>query len=279
MDCGSTPALVHPFIDSELDPGPAAELAAHLRDCPSCTHQVEEQRVLQRTIRRGAQRYRAPDRLRSAITAALAAEAEAESRPETAAPATATVVPLPHPMPAPSRWATWRPLAFAASIALAVVTSSGITAYIDRQGAQDQLAQDVVASHVRSLMANHLTDVQSSDQHTVKPWFHGRIDLSPAVEDLAADGFPLVGGRMDYIENRPVAALVYRHRQHPINLFVLPASSATGMGSESFSEHGYNVLHWRHGDMSLWAASDLNLAELKEFQRLYEQRTAASPAS
>ena len=128
-------------------------------------------------------------------------------------------------------------------------------------------------------MADHLTDVLSSDQHTVKPWFNGRIDLSPAVEDLAADGFPLVGGRMDYIENRPVAALVYRHRQHPINLFVLPASSATGMGSESFSEHGYNVLHWRHGDMSLWAASDLNLAELKEFQRLYEQRTAASPAS
>lgn len=262
MDCKDTPKLIHPYLDGELEPAPSGELAMHLQSCADCTRLAADQRALSRAIRAAAPRFKAPEALRIRLMGALAAEEAAEGRP-----------------PARSvRLGVWRPMALAASLALAVVTSSGVTAYFTLPGQQDRLVQDVVSGHVRSLMADHLTDVPSSDQHTVKPWFNGKIDLSPPVQDLAAEGYPLVGGRIDYLDERPVAALVYRHRQHPINLFVLPAHGTKESGSENFAEHGYNVLHWTHGDMSLWAVSDLNLAELRDFQRLYERRSAA-PAS
>ena len=265
MDCKDTPELIHPYLDGELDPTPSAELAAHLRDCPDCTRIVEEQRALSKAIGQAAPRYKAPEALRARIADALAAEIASESRPSpTATP--------PQPVGGAG---PWRPLALAASLALAIIASSGVTAYFTVPSEQDRLVQDLVGGHIRSLMADHLTDVLSSDQHTVKPWFHGRIDLSPPVDDLAADGYPLIGGRIDYLDQRPVAALVYRHGKHPINLFVLPANAAKLGRSEDFSEHGYNVLHWTHGDMSLWAVSDLNLTDLKDFERLYEERSAA----
>jgi len=168
----------------------------------------------------------------------------------------------------------------AASLALAIVTSSGLTAYFTLPGEQDRMADSVVSGHVRSLMAGHLTDIPSSDQHTVKPWFHGRIDLAPPVDDLAAQGYPLIGGRLDYLDRHPAAALVYQHRQHPINLFVVAASPTAGgddkSGSiSSLTERGYNVLHWASGGMAFWAVSDLDLGELKAFARLYQTRSAA----
>jgi anti-sigma factor RsiW len=274
MDCTDIPDLIHPYVDGELEPALAAAVAAHLRQCPGCARLAQEQRALGQAIRTAAPRMPAPDHLRARIQDALAAEAalSASAPPVAAAPAISAAGPAARRAPSP---VAWRPLALAASFALAVVTSSGLTAYVARSSGSDRLAQDIVADHVRSLMADHLTDVLSSDQHTVKPWFNGKIDLSPPVDDLAAEGYPLIGGRIDYLDRRPVAALVYRHRQHPINLFVLPAASAASTGSsESYVEHGYNVLHWTHGDLSLWAASDLNLAELREFQRLYEAHSA-----
>src|SRR5579883_3053808 len=151
-------------------------------------------------IRRYGRRYAAPPGLAGRIGAALDA-VEAESfRPS------APVVPLRPRRPV----APWRPLALAASFVLAVVLSSGTTWYVTASGRQDQLAAEVLASHVRSMQAQHLTDVLSSNQHTVKPWFDGKLDLSPPVVDLTDQGFPLVGGRLDYIDNHPVAALVYR---------------------------------------------------------------------
>jgi anti-sigma factor RsiW len=263
MDCKDTPELIHPYLDGELDPVPSAELTAHLRQCPDCTRIADELRALSQAIGHAAPRYKAPEALRARIADALAAEAAAESRT------------APAPPPGVVGSGPWRPLALAASLALAIVASSGVTAYFTIPSEQDRLVQDLVGGHIRSLMADHLTDVLSSDQHTVKPWFHGKIDLSPPVDDLAADGYPLIGGRIDYLDQRPVAALVYRHGQHPINLFVLPGSEAKLGRSEDFSEHGYHVLHWTHGDMSLWAVSDLNLTDLKDFERLYESRTAA----
>jgi anti-sigma factor RsiW len=166
----------------------------------------------------------------------------------------------------------------AASLALAVVTSSGLTAYVMRAAEQDRLVQDVVSGHVRSLMAGHLTDILSSDQHTVKPWFHGRIDLAPPVDDLAGEGYPLVGGRLDYLDRHPVAALVYRHREHPINLFVMAAPTGQHRAAASLAERGYNVVHWTASGMSFWAVSDVAVAELREFARLYQNRNA-TPAS
>jgi anti-sigma factor RsiW len=178
--------------------------------------------------------------------------------------------------PPRSRIGEWRQWAIAASVFLAVVLSSSLTAYVTRPNADDRLAQELVSDHVRSLMADHLTDIASSDQHTVKPWFHGRLDLAPPVDDLAAEGFPLVGGRLDYVEQRPVAALVYRRAEHPINVFVLPNRGGPAAAPQSLSQRGFNLLHWTRGDLAFWAVSDLNLAELREFQRLFDRNAAAA---
>jgi anti-sigma factor RsiW len=164
--------------------------------------------------------------------------------------------------------AALRPVVMAASVVLAMVLSSAGTWYLTVSQRQAGLAQELAASHVRSLQVDHLTDVASSDQHTVKPWFAGKLDLAPPVVDLTAQGFPLVGGRLDYLDRRPVAALVFRHKQHVINLFVglppLMAASAAPVAMQ-----GYNLRFWQDGDFSFWAVSDLNPADLGAFERAW----------
>jgi anti-sigma factor RsiW len=121
-------------------------------------------------------------------------------------------------------------------------------------------------------MADHLTDVPSSDQHTVKPWFNGKLDFSPTVKDLREHGFSLNGGRVDYIGNRPVAALVYQCRQHSINLFVWPSASAPAVNEKAEERQGYNLIRWSNGGMTYWAISDLNLVELQQFAQLIREQ-------
>lgn len=202
-------------------------------------------------VRRHATRYTASSGLAARLGEALDAAAAAERRPvEVLRPRRATM---------------WWPLALAASFVLAIVLSSGTTWYITAADRQGQLAQEVVASHVRSLQADHLTDVASSDQHTVKPWFDGKLDLAPPVVDLKARGFPLVGGRLDYVDRRPVAALVYRYKQHVINLFVWTTSAGGPAPSPPAEIHGYNLRHWRAGDFTFWAVSDVESHALDQF--------------
>jgi anti-sigma factor RsiW len=158
-------------------------------------------------------------------------------------------------------------LAIAAALLLAVSAAWNVALYRSRSSGADLIAESVLSSHVRSLMGTHLLDVPSSDQHTVKPWFNGKLDFSPDVRDFAAQGFPLIGGRIDYVGGRPVAALVYQRRQHIINLFTWPSAAADG--EPDVTHNGYHVRHWNSGGMAWWAVSDLNPGELRQFENLY----------
>ena len=135
----------------------------------------------------------------------------------------------------------------------------------------DGIANEALASHVRSLMADHLTDVVSSDKHTVKPWFNSRVDYSPPVIDMTDQGFPLAGGRLDYLDSRPVSALVYRRQKHVINLFLWPAT-APNVETTLLTRRGYNMIHWTKSGLACWTVSDLNPAELRAFAERYQER-------
>jgi len=147
-----------------------------------------------------------------------------------------------------------------------------------RAPVDEHVLQDVIAGHVRSLMANHLTDVLSADQHTVKPWFEGHVDFAPPVPDLTAQGFPLVGGRLDYLDKRPVAALVYRRQQHAINLFVWPALPGVTQPASTVTHHGYNLVQWTIAGMTYWAVSTLNAQEMEVFAHAVQQHTTLPSA-
>ena len=208
----------------------------------------EEAARLGERLRREAQRYAAPPGLSARVLASVRDE-----------PAAAV------PRKAPF-WAT-RWFAPALSAAFSVVVAAGF--YLAWPGAEERLADEVFAGHVRSLMTGHATDVASSDHHTVKPWFTGKLDFSPPVHDLTAQGFALVGGRLDYLDRRAVAALVYRHRQHFINLFVWPAAAEAPL--RQLDRQGYHLVSWTAGGMTWWAVSDLNAQELAQFRATLEQ--------
>ena len=249
MDCKNLQELVHRFVDDELPAELRSEAEAHMAECAACQRMIDEERTWQQAIRRSAPYYTAPPDLRRRI---------------------GEIARLPT---RPPRAAVWRGWAVAASLLLAVGLSSGATHYWDGlagRAGEAPVAEQVVASHVRSLMAEHLTDVASTDQHTVKPWFHGKLDYAPPVDDFAAEGFPLVGGRLDYIEHRPVAALIYRRAQHPINLFVLPAKDGDD-AARFTTESGYNIACWTENGMTFWAVSDVAAADLQEFAKLLRQ--------
>ena len=161
------------------------------------------------------------------------------------------------------------PLAAAAIVVLALVP------LLRGPSAEEVLAREVLAGHVRSLMADHLSDVASSDRHTVKPWFNGKLDFSPPVEDLAQQGFPLVGGRLDYLNNRPVAALVYHRQKHFINLFIWPSTSSDSEVKKE-TRQGYHLFHWTRSGMTYWAVSDVEESQLQEFVGLVQNRASSA---
>jgi anti-sigma factor RsiW len=236
VDCPQTRDLLDAHLDGELDLVRTLEVERHLADCPGCAAAYDGLRSLQAALRGAPLRYAAPPRLEARVRAAL----RKEDRPR--------------------RRRTLAALAGAAAAAALVVAAAGLW---HRPG-DDPLAREVAAAHVRSLLA-HRTDVESSDRHTVKPWFTRRLDYAPPVPDLAGAGFPLAGGRLDYVDGRPVAALVYERRRHAINLFVWPAAGAADGGPTLLARQGYSLIHWDQGGMTWWAVSDLNADELRDF--------------
>lgn len=241
MTCDETGILVHALIDGELDAGHARAVEAHVADCPTCSAEFRAAKSFRQTMVSEPLRHRAPAALRLRIEGKL-----------------------PTPLPATSS-RRFVIKGFAAGATLSALAASGVMVVVMRSGDERQILDQVVSAHLRSLQAKHLTDVPSSDQHTVKPWFNGRLDVAPPVVDLTAQGFTLLGGRLDYIDAKPVAAIVYRRRAHIINLFCAPASSATTRNAKTESLHGFNVRQWSDNGLNLWAVSDINADELAEF--------------
>jgi anti-sigma factor RsiW len=237
MSCEHVERDLDAYLDRELDPSAAAVVRAHISECAACRRQVAERDALSQLVR-AAPYYTAPERLRTQIMARTA-------RPKR----------LP-------RVVTW-----AAAAVLLLSVSAGVGVGVVRWSASDvdRIAAAAVDSHVRSLMAAHLYDVESTDQHTVKPWFLGKLDFAPPVTDLAGIGFPLVGGRLDYLYGQPAAALVYQRRKHTINVFVLPAVNERSSGASSLTVRGFHTHHWVRDGMSFWAVSDVNDTELTTF--------------
>lgn len=259
MACPENETLIHAYLDGELDLINSVKLEAHFRECVSCARAYDSILSLQSALARSAPRFTPPAGLERRICRALDAKLSQAKRQ----PAGTSFAPL-KPL-----WRNrWKVAAVAGWAALAaVILVVSLRPAPQRRSGQQVLAEEVLDSHLRSLTGDHLTDVQSSDQHTVKPWFDGKIDFSPAVPDFSTEGFPLVGGRLDDLGGRPVAALVYRRRKHIINLFVWPSGQPSGEGS--LTRQGYHLVHWSDGRMNYWAVSDVSPADLSNFVRLF----------
>jgi anti-sigma factor RsiW len=237
--------LAQADFDGELDAAQAAELETHRAGCPICQSAQREFAGARAALRHEGLYRRAPDSLRRALATRLAAATE---------------------MTPVRSVAWWRgPAASAGLGAAAAAAISFLLLWPGQQSIVDQIVDD----HVRALQPGHLEDVVSSDRHTVKPWFEGRIDFAPPVKDLADKQFPLKGGRLDYLGGRPVAALVYERGMHVINMFVWPAAGAADSTATVAAHNGYNVIHWVQEGMTIWVVSDLEKAQLADFVRLW----------
>jgi len=249
MTCKEAKNLLNAYVDGELDSAGSLAVETHMRGCASCLGEVENLHGLASAIENGSLRFKAPAHLKRRVQGAIRA-ANPQAR---------------------SSVFYWRWASVLASALLIAALTWTVTSRWAESSEEKLLVNDIVSSHVRSMMANHVTDVSSSDSHTVKPWFSGKLDYSPPTKDLTEHGFRLIGGRLDYLDNRPVAALVYQRSQHFINLFVWPSNDTPTGKEEQLARQGYNLIHWTQGGMSYWLVSELNLPELKECARLLKQ--------
>jgi anti-sigma factor RsiW len=252
MTCDEAEILLHALIDGELDAGHAREVEAHIATCPSCAAKLADYRRMSQQIAAADLRYTAPASLRRRIDAAL---------PKAAAPVS-NVTPM------PSRRGVLR--GFAMGSAVSAIAATGLFAIVLRNDDEQRIESEVVSAHLRSLQAGHLIDVVSSDQHTVKPWFNGKLDVSPPVIDLTAQGFTLIGGRLDYVNERAIGAVVYKRRAHVINLFVAQTSNTERRSATIDTVQGFNIRRWRDHGLNYWAVSDIGADELAEFGDKFE---------
>ena len=245
MTCDESEILLHALIDDELDAGNTRAVEEHVAGCPRCAAQLQSYRAMSKMIAGADLRYRAPLGLRQRIEASL-----------------------PQPTQAPSRRAVLR--GFAMGSAVSAIAATGLVAIVLRSDDEARIQSEVVSAHLRSLQAGHLTDVISTDQHTVKPWFNGKLDVAPPVVDLTAQGFTLIGGRLDYVDARPIGAIVYRRRAHVINLFVAQTASTERRAAKIETLQGFNIRRWSERGLNYWAVSDLAADELAEFGEKFE---------
>lgn len=256
MNCEETGELIDAYADGELDLVSSLSVERHMKVCEDCLRAHQNLKALRSLMHDESLYFRASAGLRKNITSALRAEVKSERR-----------LPL----------ASWRWLAAAASVAFVAIAALTFVQRPKGTSPEDLVAQEVVSSHVRSLMEpHHSVDVPSSDQHTVKPWFNGKLDFSPSVENPVDQGFPLVGGRLDYLAGRSVAALVYQRHQHYINLFIWPSTDARELAEKSMGRQGYNLIHFNKSGMEYWVISDLNEAELRQFVEIIQSRLQPS---
>ena len=247
MTCDEAEVLLHALIDGELDAGHAREVEDHIATCPHCAKQLAFYREMSKAITAADLSYAAPASLRRRIEATV---------PE---------------VRKPNRRAVLR--GFAMGSAVSAIAASGIVAIVLRSDDEARIESEIVSAHLRSLQAGHLTDVLSTDQHTVKPWFNGKLDVAPPVVDLTSQGYTLIGGRLDYVDARAVGAIVYRRRLHVINLFVTQTASTEHRPARTETFQGFNIRTWSDGGLNYWAVSDLAADELAEFGDKFQAAT------
>src|SRR6201993_2861382 len=275
MNCEEATKLMDGYLDGELEPMTSQKIEQHLRDCRKCEQAYEAHTALAHAISRGAPYYKAPAELRQRVQSSLRDTVGVRaSRSGAARENHASLT---------SRWAKRRPvlpeipwnwLPLAAAIIFAAIIASSFLPRLRPPTSDQFLATQLIASHVRSLMADHLTDVASSDQHTVKPWLDTKLDFAAPVPDLSSQGFPLIGGRLDYLDNHSAAALVYQRRKHFINLFIWPTTSKDSKEQRMVERDGYHLVHWADGDFTYWAVSDVSVGDLQNFRQSFEQQVA-----
>ncbi len=253
MTCDEAEILINALIDGELDAGHAREIEAHVAECSRCTASLAAYRQMGQAIASADLRYTAPESLRRRIE---------------------TSIPKTTPAAAPNRRALLG--GFALGSAVSALAATGLVGIMLRGDDQQRIMSEILSAHLRSLQAGHLTDVVSTDQHTVKPWFDGKLDAAPPVIDLTAQGFTLIGGRLDYVGARPIGAVVYRRRQHVINLFVARTASMEHRAPRTETIQGYNIRYWSDRGLNFWAVSDIGADELAEFSAKFEAATRAN---
>ena len=246
MTCAETEILLHALLDGELDAGHARDVETHLEGCPRCAAPFRAHREMQQAMSAAQLQFTAPTSLRQRIERALPS--------------------------APKRVSNRRSVlkGFFMGTALSTALAASLVIAVIRTDQDQRVLGDVTSAHVRSLQGDHLTDVQTSDQHTVKPWFNGKVDIAPPVVDLTAQGFTLLGGRLDYIDGKAVASIVYRRRTHVINLFVAQVAGSEGHRAKLETMQGFNIRRWSAQGLEFFAISDINAEELQEFVEKFE---------
>jgi anti-sigma factor RsiW len=252
MNCSDSEILLNALIDGELDAGHARDVEKHVGACPACAEKLTEFREVHDAVCAAGLKMAAPAHLRSRIEKAL--------------PLPSARVIAPRKFLQPSRRTFFGGFAVGTALSAALAASLVLTVVGTNQ--EQTVANEVVSAHIRSLQAGHLMDVETSDQHTVKPWFNGRLDVAPPVIDLTAQGFRLLGGRLDYIDGEPVASVVYQRRKHIINLFVARRLGASQASARLEAIQGYNVRNWSEAGLDFWAVSDIAPDELNEFGQM-----------